>query len=172
LSKADQSGGAAIARRGLMLVLSSPSGAGKSTITRELLKRDPGISMSVSTTTRPKRPGEVDGKDYFFVGKQEKSNREGFVYYIKDELRAAKWRDWKMHIVWEPEPNAGPNHLETPWIFNLTQDPKEETDIGTQASWVRRPLRVLIHEFQQSLKAHPPIPPGAPDDFKPTGPRG
>ena len=71
MSKADQSGGAAIARRGLMLVLSSPSGAGKSTITRELLKRDPGISMSVSTTTRPKRPGEVDGKDYFFVGKQE-----------------------------------------------------------------------------------------------------
>jgi guanylate kinase len=71
LSRADQSGGVTIARRGLMLVLSSPSGAGKSTITRELLKRDPGISMSVSTTTRPKRPGEVDGKDYFFVGKQE-----------------------------------------------------------------------------------------------------
>ena len=39
--------------------------------------------------------------------------REGFVYYIQQELRAAKWRDWKMHMVWEPEPNAGPNHLET-----------------------------------------------------------
>ena len=128
-----------------------------------------GIAGARVPTDRP-----IDGIDQldFFLGKQEKSNREGFVYYIKDELRAAKWRDWKMHIVWEPEPNAGPNHLETPWIFNLTQDPKEETDIGTQASWVRRPLRVLIHEFQQSLKAHPPIPPGAPDDFKPTGPRG
>jgi guanylate kinase len=71
LNKADQSAGVAIARRGLMLVLSSPSGAGKSTITRELLQRDPGISMSVSTTTRPKRPGEVDGRDYFFVSREE-----------------------------------------------------------------------------------------------------
>ena len=60
-----------IARRGLMLVLSSPSGAGKSTISRELLKREPMMSMSVSMTTRPQRPGEVDGKDYFFVDKKQ-----------------------------------------------------------------------------------------------------
>jgi guanylate kinase len=58
---------AVIARRGLMLVLSSPSGAGKSTIARTLLARDPNLSMSVSMTTRPPRPGEVDGKDYLFV---------------------------------------------------------------------------------------------------------
>jgi guanylate kinase len=56
-----------VARRGLMLVLSSPSGAGKSTIARALLERDPHIAMSVSCTTRPPRPGEVDGKDYHFV---------------------------------------------------------------------------------------------------------
>lgn len=56
-----------VARRGLMLVLSSPSGAGKSTIARALLERDPHIDMSVSCTTRPPRPGEVDGKDYHFV---------------------------------------------------------------------------------------------------------
>jgi arylsulfatase A-like enzyme len=108
----------------------------------------------------------VDQSDFFF-GNAEKSAREGFVYYIKDELRAAKWRDWKMHMVWETEPNTGPVHLETPWVFNLTQDPKEETDVGTQYNWVRRPLRVLIQDFQQSLKAHPPIPPGAPDDYRP-----
>jgi arylsulfatase A-like enzyme len=108
----------------------------------------------------------VDQRDFFF-GNTEKSAREGFVYYIKDELRAAKWRDWKMHMVWEAEPNTGPVHLETPWLFNLTQDPKEETDIGTQHSWARRPLRVLIQEFQQGLKTHPPIPPGAPDDYRP-----
>ena len=54
-------------RRGLMLVLSSPSGAGKTTIARALLKRDDNISMSVSTTTRSKRPGEVSGRDYQFV---------------------------------------------------------------------------------------------------------
>jgi guanylate kinase len=56
-----------VARRGLMLVLSSPSGAGKSTIARALLERDPDIAMSVSCTTRPPRPGEVDGTDYHFV---------------------------------------------------------------------------------------------------------
>ncbi len=56
-----------IERRGLMLVLSSPSGAGKTTISRRLLDQDDGIVMSVSATTRPPRPGERDGVDYFFI---------------------------------------------------------------------------------------------------------
>ncbi len=56
-----------IKRRGLMLVLSSPSGAGKTTISRRLLDTDNNLSLSVSATTRPPRPGEVDGTDYFFV---------------------------------------------------------------------------------------------------------
>ncbi|HTQ14132.1 MAG TPA: guanylate kinase [Rhizomicrobium sp.] len=56
-----------IERRGLMLVLSSPSGAGKTTLTRGLLDSDSGIVLSVSVTTRPRRPNEVDGRDYFFV---------------------------------------------------------------------------------------------------------
>lgn len=54
-------------RRGLLFVLSSPSGAGKSTISRMLLEADAGLQMSVSATTRPMRPGEVDGRDYHFV---------------------------------------------------------------------------------------------------------
>jgi len=54
-------------RRGLMLVLSSPSGAGKTTLSRRLLQTDPDIVMSVSATTRAPRPNEVDGQDYFFV---------------------------------------------------------------------------------------------------------
>jgi guanylate kinase len=58
---------AAIRRRGLMLVLSSPSGAGKTTIARALLAGDDNLSMSVSATTRPIRPGEVEGQDYVFV---------------------------------------------------------------------------------------------------------
>ena len=56
-----------ITRRGLLLVLSSPSGAGKTTITRRLIERDPSLSLSVSVTTRPPRPGETDGKDYRFI---------------------------------------------------------------------------------------------------------
>jgi guanylate kinase len=56
-----------IQRRGLMLVLSSPSGAGKTTLARKLLAADSGITMSVSVTTRSPRKGEEEGKDYFFV---------------------------------------------------------------------------------------------------------
>ena len=58
-----------VERRGLMFVLSSPSGAGKTTLSRLLIERMPGLRMSVSVTTRTKRPGEVDGRDYLFVDK-------------------------------------------------------------------------------------------------------
>ena len=58
-----------VERRGLMFVLSSPSGAGKTTLARMLLERMPGLQMSVSATTRPMRPGEVEGRDYLFVDK-------------------------------------------------------------------------------------------------------
>jgi len=60
-----------IKRRGLMLVLSSPSGAGKSTISRALLERDGNLVMSVSATTREPRPGEVEGEHYFFIDKRK-----------------------------------------------------------------------------------------------------
>ena len=58
-------------RRGLMYVLSSPSGAGKTTITRELLKNNDDVTISISATTRQRRGGEVNGKDYFFVSTDE-----------------------------------------------------------------------------------------------------
>jgi guanylate kinase len=62
---------AAIRRRGLMLVLSSPSGAGKSTIARTLLENDPALSLSVSVTTRPRRGSEIEGVHYRFVSQRE-----------------------------------------------------------------------------------------------------
>jgi guanylate kinase len=60
-----------VARRGLMLVLSSPSGAGKTTLSRRLLEADDAIDLSISVTTRPPRPGEVDGRDYHFIERAE-----------------------------------------------------------------------------------------------------
>lgn len=60
-----------IARRGLMLVLSSPSGAGKTTISRKLLEMDAELHLSVSVTTRQRRPGEQDGRDYHFIDNEE-----------------------------------------------------------------------------------------------------
>ena len=60
-----------VARRGLMLVLSSPSGAGKTTLSRRLLDEDKGVTLSVSVTTRKMRPGEKDGRDYHFIDRRQ-----------------------------------------------------------------------------------------------------
>lgn len=111
----------------------------------------------------------IDGIDQldFFTGKQEKSNREGFVYYIKDELRAVKWREWKMHLVWEPEVNDGAIKLEAPYLFNLIQDPKEETNVMMDNTWVRSVTMRMVHAFRESLKEFPPVPPGAQDPYTP-----
>ncbi len=78
MSNEDKSPAVTISRRGLMLVLSSPSGAGKSTISRALLEKNSGLAMSVSATTRPMRTGETEGEDYFFV------DQEKFDAMVKD----------------------------------------------------------------------------------------
>ncbi|HVH77500.1 MAG TPA: guanylate kinase [Stellaceae bacterium] len=70
-----------IRRRGFLLVLSSPSGAGKTTIARGLVARDPALELSVSVTTRPPRPGESDGRDYHFI-----SEKRFAAMVLKDEL--------------------------------------------------------------------------------------
>jgi guanylate kinase len=75
-----------IHRRGLMLVLSSPSGAGKTSISRAVLERESGIELSVSVTTRPKRPGEVEGIHYYFIDKQRfalMENRQELLEYAQ-----------------------------------------------------------------------------------------
>lgn len=73
-------------RRGLMLILSSPSGAGKTTLSRKLLEDDLTTELSISMTTRPPRPGEIDGQDYYFVD-QDAFNKvvdaDGFLEYAK-----------------------------------------------------------------------------------------
>jgi guanylate kinase len=78
--------GIAIHRRGLMLVLSSPSGAGKTTLSRRLLDSDPEIEMSVSATTRKPRPGEQEGRDYYFLSTEDfgiMRNRGEFLEHAK-----------------------------------------------------------------------------------------
>ena len=71
MSNSRNGGTRGVERRGLMLVLSSPSGAGKTTISRELLDGDDNLTLSVSVTTRPPRPGERDGLDYRFIDRAQ-----------------------------------------------------------------------------------------------------
>lgn len=73
-----------VARRGLMFILSSPSGAGKTTLAERLLKKDDQIVLSVSMTTRTPRPGEIDGKDYHFVSETE-------FFAARDGERLLEW---------------------------------------------------------------------------------
>lgn len=127
----------------------------------------PTLARAAGAAIPSDRP--IDGVDQmdFLCRRRENSAREGFAYYIKTEMRAAKWRDWKMHFVWEVEPNDGPKYLETPYLFNLVQDPKEQTDVNSTQGWVRGPIRRMVSAFQESLRANPPIPPGAPDNYIP-----
>ena len=71
-------------RKGLMLVLSSPSGAGKTTICKEILKKIKDLKMSISYTTRKKRKSEVDGKDYFFISEKKFKELQAKDFFIEN----------------------------------------------------------------------------------------
>src|SRR5512144_408514 len=70
---------------GKLVVVSAPSGAGKTSIAREILKRNPSLEFSVSATTRPMRAGEADGRDYFFLTREEFERR----------VRAGEFVEWE-----------------------------------------------------------------------------
>jgi len=111
----------------------------------------------------------IDGVDQldFFLGKRENSNREGFPAYVADRLSAVKWRNWKMHIIWQVNMYDPPLTLPLPKVVNLLTDLKEERDVGAKNSWVGVPMTRIIIELEQSLKKYPPIKAGTPDPYIP-----
>ncbi|MET3838715.1 arylsulfatase [Bradyrhizobium sp. OAE829] len=112
----------------------------------------------------------IDGVDQldFFLGKQEASNREGFPAYVADRLSAVKWRNWKVHFIWQENMYASPQKLPLPKIINLLTDRKEERDVGAQNSWVADPAVRIISELEISFKKYPPIKVGTPDPYRPS----
>ena len=70
-------------RKGLMLVLSSPSGAGKTSLCKKIVSSDKNITLSVSSTTRPKRKSEIEGKDYFFYSEKEFIKKKKKIHLLK-----------------------------------------------------------------------------------------
>jgi arylsulfatase len=111
----------------------------------------------------------IDGVDQldFLLGKQENSNREGFPAYVADRLSAVKWRNWKMHLIWQVNMYDPPQPLPLPKIINLLTDLKEERDVGATNSWVGVPMTKIILDLEQSLKKYPPIKAGTPDPYVP-----
>jgi arylsulfatase len=112
----------------------------------------------------------VDGVDQldFFLGKQEKSNREGFIVYNNDDIYGYKWRNWKMHLIELENMNSKPTTLNVPRVYNLITDPKEEYNMSAEVTWVLPVIFKKIVEFQKTLVAEPPIQLGTPDPYEPS----
>ena len=114
----------------------------------------------------------IDGVDQldFLIGKQEKSNREGFPAFNGDDLFAYKWRNWKMHFIELDSMFGKPARLNMPHLYNLIEDPKElypVDKIDASASWVFPVVLKKVVEFQKTLVAEPPIRLGTPDPYVP-----
>jgi arylsulfatase len=112
----------------------------------------------------------IDGVDQrdFFLGRRDRSAREGFPCYVGDTLAAAKWRNWKVHFVWQEYKFDPVQTLAVPRVFNLLDDPRERHDLSTaEGNWALFPLYKLVDEFQASLRKEPPIPVGTPDPYVP-----
>jgi arylsulfatase A-like enzyme len=113
----------------------------------------------------------IDGVDQldFFLGKHEHSNREGFPAYVADRLSAVKWRNWKVHFIWQENMYDPPLTLPLPKVINLLTDLKEKRDgeLYQGISWVVAPVTKIVAEFLESLKKYPPIKLGTPDPYSP-----
>ena len=111
----------------------------------------------------------IDGVDQldFLLGKQERSNREGFPAYVADRLTAVKWRNWKMHLIRQDNMYDPPQRLPLPRLINLLTDLKEENDVLMPNNWVTYPMMQIVRDIEASLEAHPPIKAGTPDPYVP-----
>jgi arylsulfatase A-like enzyme len=111
----------------------------------------------------------IDGVDQtdFFLGKQARSNREGFPAYVADRLSAVKWRNWKMHLIWQENMYDPPQKLPLPKIINLLTDLKEQRDVLIYSGWVTYPMMKIVGDLEASLKKYPPIATGTPDPYVP-----
>src|SRR5450432_2235331 len=113
----------------------------------------------------------IDGVDQldFFLGKQDTSNRISFPAFVSNQLYAVKWRNWKMHLIWQEKMYDVPQKLPLPKVIDLLRDLKEENDVAALNTWVIEPMVHVIGEFEASLKKYPPIKVGTPDPYTPPG---
>jgi arylsulfatase len=110
----------------------------------------------------------IDGVNQlpFLEGKQAKSSRDSVIYYTGNQLRAVKWKDWKFHYAFQPEPGA-PAVEPLMRLFNLRSDPKEESDIKDANPWAQSVMDRIVADFVRTTERYPHVPPNAPDPYVP-----
>lgn len=126
----------------------------------------PTIAAAVGADLVPKdRP--IDGVNQlpFLEGKQKNSNRESALYFTGTQVRAVKWREWKFHYAFMPEPRVTEPPLMR--LFNLRSDPREETDIKDVNPWALGHFDKLVAEFTASAERYPNVPANARDPYTP-----
>ena len=112
----------------------------------------------------------IDGIDLtaFFTGAVESSGRESVLCFVTDQLHAVKWRNWKLHMIWQEYMLDPPVTLGLPRAFNLYEDPRERHDVFLPANtWLQSPVMALVEEFWASVEDHPLIPAGTADPYTP-----
>ena len=104
-----------------------------------------------------------------FLGETESSAREGFPIYFGEKLYAAKWRNFKLHFVWQTNATDPVLTMGIPAVFNLLTNPRENPDenLATTHVWVITGASRMLADFQASLTAHPPIVAGTLDPYVP-----
>jgi arylsulfatase A-like enzyme len=126
----------------------------------------PTIAAAIGADIVPKDRA-MDGVNQlpFLEGKQKHSNRESVLYFTNTMVRAVKWKDWKFHYAFQPEPGVAQAPLMR--LFNLRSDPKEESDIKDTNPWAQSAMDKLVADFLATTQRYPNIPPGTPDPYVP-----
>ena len=127
----------------------------------------PTLAKIVGATVPADRP--IDGIDMsnFFLGKADKSGREGFPIWVDNRLQAVKWRHFKVHFYDQENMMSPPLKLAIPLMFDLYTNPMEDPQKPLTTSWVIGPVLKMIGEFEASTKQFPLIPMGTPDPYSP-----
>ena len=116
----------------------------------------------------------IDGIDLMplLAGSSERSGRESLLCFVADKLHAVKWRNWKLHFIWQEFMGDPPVELSIPRAFNLYDDPRERHDVFLPSNtWVQRPVMAAVAEFWDSVATHPLIPVGSADPYEPPSAR-
>jgi arylsulfatase A-like enzyme len=109
----------------------------------------------------------IDGVNQmpFLEGKQAHSNRESALFFTGNQIRAVKWKEWKLHYAFMPEPRVTEPPLMR--LFNLRSDPREESDIKDANPWAGAVFGQIVADFNESVRRYPNVPANASDPYTP-----